>query len=85
MSILLGFRFGIRIDGEFPHMHLPEDIAVLFQEACQESPHRGEDDLDASEELADPVPRNRAARKKKAISIGVDHRASDVEGLKRWG
>ena len=45
-----------------PHMYLPEDIAELFQEACPESPHRGEDDLDASEELADPVPSIRAAR-----------------------
>ena len=45
-----------------PHMHLPEDIAELFEEARPESPHRGEDDLDATEELADPVPRIRAAR-----------------------
>jgi hypothetical protein len=44
------------------HMYLPEDIAELFQEACPESSHRGEDDLDASEELADPVPSIRAAR-----------------------
>ena len=28
----------------------------------QSPPHRGEDDLDAAEELADPVPRIRAAR-----------------------
>lgn len=45
-----------------PHMYLPEDIAELFQEACPESSHRGEDDLYASEELADPVPSIRAAR-----------------------
>ena len=45
-----------------PHMHLPEDIAELFEEARPEPPHRGEDDMDASEELADPVPSIRAAR-----------------------
>ena len=45
-----------------PHMHFPEDIAELVQEVCPESPHRGEDDLDASEELADPVPSIRDAR-----------------------
>ena len=45
-----------------PRTHLPDDIAELFQEARPEFPHRGEDDLDASEELADPVPSIRAAR-----------------------
>ena len=64
-------------------MYLLQYIAELFQEACPESPHRGEDDLDASEELADPVPSIRAARAN-TMSIGVDHRASDVKDLKRW-
>ena len=45
-----------------PHMYMPEDIAELFEEACPESPRRGEDDMAASEELADPVPAIRSAR-----------------------
>ena len=45
-----------------PHMHLREEIAELFDEARPESPHRGEDDLDAAAELVDPVPRIRATQ-----------------------
>ena len=39
-----------------PHLHLPEDIARLFEEAIPEPPHRGEEDLDPIDELSDPVP-----------------------------
>ena len=39
-----------------PHLHLPEDIASLFEEAVPEPPRRGEDDVDPVDELRDPVP-----------------------------
>ena len=45
-----------------PHMQLPQDIAEVCEEAQPQSPHQGEEDMDASEELADPVPSMRATR-----------------------
>ena len=39
-----------------PHLHLPEDIAELFEEAVPEPARHGETDLTPAEELQDPVP-----------------------------
>ena len=39
-----------------PHLHLPEDIATLFEEAIPDPPRRGEEDVDPIIELSDPVP-----------------------------
>ena len=43
-----------------PHLHLPEDIATLFEEEILEPPRRGEEDVDPIIELRDPVPALRA-------------------------
>ena len=48
-----------------PHLHLPEDIARLFEEAIPEPPRRGEEDLDPIDELSDPVPALQAQRRKR--------------------
>ena len=39
-----------------PHLHLPEDIAELFEEAIPDPARPGETDLTPAEELQDPVP-----------------------------
>ena len=39
-----------------PHLHLPEDIATLFEEAVPDPPRRREEDIDPIFELRDPVP-----------------------------
>ena len=45
-----------------PQLHLPEDIAELFQEAVAEPARRGENDETPAEELGDPVPATVARR-----------------------
>ena len=39
-----------------PHLHVPEDIVELFQEAIAEPARNGESDEAPAEELGDPVP-----------------------------
>jgi hypothetical protein len=63
-----------------PHLHLPEDIASLFEEAVPEPPRRGEEDIDPIEELRDPVPALQAhinRRRKLIDGAGTDR---DPEG-----
>ena len=55
-----------------PHLHLPEDIASLFEEAIPEPPHRGEEDIDPIIELRDPVPALRALRRRLIDGAGTD-------------
>jgi len=61
-----------------PHLHLPEDIATLFEEAVPDPPRRGEEDIDPIVELRDPEPALQALfnrRRRLIAGAGTDPEA----------
>jgi len=63
-----------------PHLHLPEDIASLFEEAVPDPPRRGEEDIDPIVELRDPVPALQALINRRRRLINGAGTDPDPEG-----
>jgi hypothetical protein len=70
-----------------PHLHLPEDIASLFEEAVPDPPRRGEEDIDPIDELRDPEPALQAHinRRRKLINGAGTDRDPKGEALVHTG